>query len=185
MAGRNKDGITIIGIDPGSLVCGYGIVKTDGKSPDNCRYIASGEIKLRQKMPLHERLNSIHQALLEVITAHSPEEASVEKVFFAKSVSSALSLGQARGAALVAVSSKGLEVFEYSALEVKKSVTGYGKAEKGQVMEMVKAILRIPAEAAEGLSTDASDALALALCHAQAALSYKRAITRQGDPLGR
>lgn len=181
MSSRKKaDSRTIIGIDPGSISCGYGVIETNGPSPDNCRYIVSGEIAVSARRPLYERLRKIHEGLSEVISAHSPDEASVEKVFFAKSVRSALSLGQARGAALVAAAASGIEVFEYSALEVKKAVTGYGRAEKQQVMDMVKAILRIPKEEAEELSTDAADALALALCHAQASLSYRSQLSGKG-----
>lgn len=147
----------ILGIDPGSLSCGYGIIGTDG---DRCDYIASGRIVLDAKSPLDVRLKEIYEGLREIIRQHRPYEAVVEKIFFAKGAKSALSLGHARGAALLAAASEGLPVHEYSALEVKKAVTGYGRAEKRQVQEMVRRILNIKT----ALSSDGADALAIALC---------------------
>lgn len=147
----------VMGIDPGSLSCGYGIIKTNGTVSD---YIASGEIRLNPKSPLHIRLKLLHEGLLSIIKQYKPSEAVVEKIFFAKSVRSALSLGHARAIALLSASSEGVSVYEYSALEVKKTVTGYGRAEKAQVEAMVRRILNIDTP----LSSDSADALALALC---------------------
>jgi crossover junction endodeoxyribonuclease RuvC len=147
-----------MGIDPGSRSLGYGIVETDGYK---FRYITSGRLVPNGNSPLHDRLKDIFEVLNEVIEEFSPSEVAVEKVFFAKSARSALSLGQARGVALLAAANAGLEVHEYSALAVKKAVTGYGRAEKSQVQEMVKQVLGIKT----ALSSDGADALALALCH--------------------
>jgi len=116
---------------------------------------------LPAKEPLNVRLNELYANLIDIIKEYSPDEVAVEKVFFAKSIKSALTLGQARGAALVAAASAGLPVYEYSALEVKKAIVGYGRAEKNQVQVMISKILNLKT----GLSSDSADALALALCH--------------------
>lgn len=161
----------ILGIDPGSIVCGYGIIKTVNSeqlrvnskltlSTDTV-YVASGRIMLPSKHLLNVRLRELYSNLADIIREYSPHEVAVEKVFFAKSIKAALVLGQARGAALVAAASSGLPVYEYSALEVKKAIVGYGRAEKHQVQSMVSKILNLKTK----LSADSADALALALCH--------------------
>jgi crossover junction endodeoxyribonuclease RuvC len=157
--------LRILGIDPGS-VTGYGIIALESSNP-SLIYVASGGIDLSQKNPSYLRLKKLHDALIDIIKKYSPHEVAVEKVFFAKSAKAALSLGQARGVSLLAAASKGLNVYEYSALEVKKAVTGYGRAEKKQVQEMVKRILFPHSTYAAGfvLTEDAADALALAICH--------------------
>jgi crossover junction endodeoxyribonuclease RuvC len=155
---EKRDKALVLGIDPGSRSMGYGLVERDG--PDY-RYVASGRIVPGPKNPLHLRLRELYEDLNDVIREYGPSEAVVEKVFFAKSAQSALSLGQARGITLLAAASSGLMVHEYSALAVKKAVTGYGRAEKAQVQEMVKSLLDIRVN----LSSDGADALALVLCH--------------------
>jgi crossover junction endodeoxyribonuclease RuvC len=160
---KNKSRI-ILGIDPGSIVCGYGIIKSaDSRQSQaaDTAYVASGRIMLPSKQPLDVRLKELYSNLTDIIREYSPNEVSIEKVFFAKSIKAALVLGQARGAALVAAASSGLPVYEYSALEVKKAVVGYGRAEKHQVQSMVSKILNQKTK----LSADSADALALALCH--------------------
>jgi crossover junction endodeoxyribonuclease RuvC len=117
------------------------------------------------------RLLELHEGLTSIIREHRPSNAVVEKVFFAKSVKSALTLGQARGIALLAAASERLEVHEYSALEVKKAVTGYGRAEKRQVQEMVKKVLNVRGS----LSPDGADALAIAMCHIQR-MQFERSV---------
>lgn len=168
----------ILGIDPGSIVCGYGIISaeatrrisTEGLKAGtsnfrtfavNPAYVASGRIMLSSKQPLDARLREIYNGLSDIIKEYSPDEVAIEKVFFAKSIKAALTLGQARGAALVAAASRGIPVYEYSALEVKKAVVGYGRAEKHQVQGMVAMVLNLKVK----LSADSADALALALCH--------------------
>ncbi|HDL19900.1 MAG TPA: crossover junction endodeoxyribonuclease RuvC [Nitrospirae bacterium] len=148
-----------MGIDPGSIFCGYGIIERSGK--DGTEYIVSGRIALNRGDPLNKRLAELFTNLSEIIIEYQPEEAAIEKIFFAKGIKAALNLGHARGIALVAATIENLAVFEYSALEVKKSVVGYGRADKRQVMEMVSGILDIR----QILSEDSADALALALCH--------------------
>lgn len=164
--GRNKVSAgsqykRVIGIDPGSRICGYGIIDV---APGNGRaytYVTSGRIELTPNSPLHIRLEEIYNTLGEIIREYRPTEAAVEKVFFAKSVRSALNLGQARGASLLAATSSGIPVYEYSATEVKKAIVGYGRAEKNQVQQMVRVILNIKSS----LSPDSSDALAISICH--------------------
>ncbi|GAB4389868.1 MAG: crossover junction endodeoxyribonuclease RuvC [Thermodesulfovibrionales bacterium] len=155
---RERDSRLVLGIDPGSHACGYGVIEAGGGEP---RYVSSGTISLPSGRPLHHRLKELHEGLVSVIREFRPTEAAVEKVFFAKSARAALSLGQARGVALLAVSAEGLSVHEYTALEVKKALTGYGRAEKRQVQEMICAVLGIRG----ALSPDGADALALAFCH--------------------
>ncbi len=153
-AKANK-GVTVLGIDPGSRKCGFGVLGPDG------RYLSSGTIVLPVNEPLHIRLKELFEELVAVIEEFRPSVAAVEKIFFAHSAKSALTLGQARGVALLAASVGGLEVREYSATEVKKAVTGYGRAEKIQVQDMVKSILGL----GHGLSPDGADAIAVAMCH--------------------
>ena len=156
MAGHSsKSGPRVLGVDPGSRLCGYGIIDGNGG------YVASGTIKMTANRPLHVRLGELFKGLGSVIEEFSPSEASVEKVFFAKSVSAALTLGHARGVALLALEMSGVGVFEYSPLEIKKAVTGYGKADKPQVQAMVKQILGLDFSP----SPDGADALAMAICH--------------------
>jgi len=150
-----KNSRRILGVDPGSRICGYGIVTGDGA------YVTSGRLVLSQNKPLHVRLSELHKGLRDVISEFSPAEAVVERVFFARNVQSALSLGQARGVVLLSAAEQGLEVFEYSPNEVKKALTGYGRASKQQMQDMVRSVLGL----AHALSSDSADALALALCH--------------------
>lgn len=175
MPQEKSNSLVILGIDPGSISCGYGIVKTNSIK---CDYVTSGRIQLNPRSPLHIRLKSLYEGLADIISRHNPSHLAIENIFFAKSAKAALSLGHARGAALLAAASAGLGVYEYGALEVKKAVTGYGRAEKKQVAGMVKRILGINAD----LSDDSADALALAICHNNiglSVLSQKRHMTLQ------
>jgi crossover junction endodeoxyribonuclease RuvC len=148
----------ILGIDPGSQKTGFGIIDAlDGKH----RYVTSGVIRL-PRAPLPERLKIIAENIGELVDNHGPTELSVEQVFLARSADAALKLGQARGAAIVACTLRGLEVCEYSARQIKQAVVGTGAADKTQVQHMVKVLLRLPGTPQE----DAADALAAALCHA-------------------
>jgi crossover junction endodeoxyribonuclease RuvC len=147
----------ILGIDPGSRLTGYGVVRQQGSKFD---YIASGCIRMTlDDMPL--RLEQIFNGVREIISQTQPTVFAIEQVFMARNPDSALKLGQARGAAIVAARFAGLEVFEYSARQVKQSVVGTGAADKTQVQHMVKTLLKLPASP----QADAADALAVALCH--------------------
>jgi len=148
----------ILGIDPGSRVTGYGVIKTTGNQHE---YVTSGCLVI-QDLPLSQRLEQIYRGIANVIAEFHPEEAAIEEVFMQKSAGSALKLGQARGAAMVSAAMTGLSVAEYSARQVKLAVVGYGAAEKSQVQHMVKTILNISAV----LAADAADALAIAIAHA-------------------
>lgn len=147
----------ILGIDPGSRITGFGIVREGG---NGCEYVTSGCIRLGNG-PFPERLKQIFDGLGELIGQYQPQVLSIEQVFMARNPDSALKLGQARGAAIVAAVNAGLEVYEYSARQVKQAVVGTGAADKTQVQHMVTQLL--------GLSgtpqADAADALAIALCH--------------------
>ena len=145
----------VLGVDPGSRLCGYGVIDASGT------YVASGTIKMTLTRPLHYRLRELYDGLVAVIDKFQPSESAVEKIFFAKSVKAALSLGHARGVVLMALEQKGVMISEYSPLEIKKAVTGYGKAGKEQVQAMVKQVLNLDFQP----SPDGADALAMAVCH--------------------
>jgi|SRR5579872_1130729 len=145
----------IIGIDPGSRVTGYGVIQWEGNQH---HYLDSGYLSVASSS-MSERLQKIFTGLQAIVQLHQPHEAAIEQVFMHQNPGSALKLGQARGAAMVAL---GTTVFEYSARQVKQSVVGYGAAAKTQVQHMVKKLLNISIE----LQADAADALAVALCHA-------------------
>ncbi|MEH6581005.1 MAG: crossover junction endodeoxyribonuclease RuvC [Halioglobus sp.] len=148
----------ILGIDPGSRKTGFGIINyVSGRS----EYVTSGVIRLPAG-ELPERLKVIFESVSELIELHCPQQLSIEQVFMAKNAGSALKLGQARGAAIVACVARDMAVSEYSARQIKQAVVGTGAADKAQVQHMVKAILKLPSEPQE----DAADALAAALCHA-------------------
>jgi len=150
----------IMGIDPGSGGTGYGIIDTDGSSH---RIVLYGAIKTNAKRPFHERLLSIHSELNKILLHEKADVLAIEEVFHAANVQSALRLGHARGVALLAAAQHGLDVYEYSPLEIKSAVVGYGRAEKFQIQTMVQLLLNLP----ELPTPDhAADALAVALCHA-------------------
>lgn len=148
----------VLGIDPGSRATGYGLVMRNGQ---RLSAVAHGVIRPRAKAPLADRLETIFSGLVEQIERHGPVAAAVEEVFFSANARSALTLGQARGVALLAAAVKGLPVFEYTPSVVKNAVVGYGRAEKRQVQQMVRLILGLPGAPAQ----DAADALAVAICH--------------------
>lgn len=147
----------ILGIDPGSRLTGYGVIRQHG---GKFEYIASGCIRMTlTEMP--DRLKQIFDGVSQIIQQTQPTVFAIEQVFMARNPDSALKLGQARGAAIVAAKFAGLDVYEYSARQVKQSVVGTGAAAKEQVQHMVKSLLKLPANP----QADAADALAVALCH--------------------
>ena len=152
----------ILGIDPGSRITGYGIISKEG---NRLIHIDNGAIFTQSAKDFPQRLQQIFVGLSAIIEQYRPEAVAVENVFLAKNAQSALKLGQARGAAIVAAVCVGLSVFEYTALQVKQAVVGSGRAEKQQVQHMIKVLLNLPEVAQE----DASDALAVAVCHAHSA----------------
>lgn len=150
----------ILGIDPGSESTGYGIIESDGSQ---LAAIHFGAIKTRTSLPFHERLLEIHRGLTEMLARENAEAMAIEEIFYATNVKSVLRLGQARGVALLVAAQQRLPVFEYSPLEIKSSVVGYGRAQKGQVQGMVRFLLSLPTVPTPA---DAADALAVAICHA-------------------
>jgi crossover junction endodeoxyribonuclease RuvC len=158
----------VLGIDPGSQSTGFGIIDYD---ETRCRVLAFGTIKPSRRLPFYQKLLEIRQRLEEIISGYSPEEAAIESPFYAQNIKTALALGQVRGAVLVAVAARGCSLHEYSALEIKKAVTGYGRAEKQQVNTMVRALLEVEDSL---LEPDASDALAAAYCHLNTRLYQKK-----------
>jgi crossover junction endodeoxyribonuclease RuvC len=151
--------LLILGIDPGSHVTGYGVIEKKG---NYLRHILHGEIKLKQDSLLSTVLSSIYQQLSAVIADNSLQAIALENIFYGKNVRSLIKQAHVRGVIIFAGVSSNIPVFEYSPLEVKKAVVGYGRAEKRQVQIMVKAILKLPALP----PADAADALAVAICHA-------------------
>ncbi len=149
----------VLGIDCGSRITGYGIVDTDGAG---CFFVRCGAIRTRLSDPLALRLKHIHNGIVEVIRELQPEAAAFEGLFYASNVQSALKLGHVRGVSMFAAAQANIPVFEYSPLEVKSAVTGYGRAEKVQVQHMVRALLKLDSVPEP---YDASDALAVAICH--------------------
>jgi crossover junction endodeoxyribonuclease RuvC len=150
--------LRILGIDPGLRVTGFGVIEISG---GRLTYIGSGCVKVPAG-ELPERLKAILSNLREVIASYQPSQVAIEKVFVNVNPQSTLLLGQARGAAICAAVVEGLGVAEYTALQVKQSVVGNGHAKKEQVQQMVKRLLKLPAEP----SPDSADALACAICHA-------------------
>ena len=150
----------ILGIDCGSERTGYGVIETDGLEH---RMIAAGVIRTSPKWPFEKRLLEIANGLRRLIREYGPDSAAVEEVFYSANVKTALKLAHVLGVALLAIAEAGLKLAEYSPLEVKVSVVGYGRAEKCQVQMMVQSLLRLKEPIQ---SEDAADALAVAICHA-------------------
>lgn len=157
----------IIGIDPGSRYTGYGIIEQRGQ---DLHHIASGRINATKGQSFYDRLEIIYSGLEKILQEFPVESAAVESIFTARNIRSTIQLGQARGVALLALRHQGLPIHEYAPTLVKKNVTGGGGATKDQVAQMVKMRLSLRSK----LSEDASDALAVALCHSQAAGFYQR-----------
>lgn len=158
LAEKINSSSVILGIDPGSRITGYGVIKVVNKE---INYLASGCIRINAK-EISQCLQQIYHGIREVMAQFLPNEIAIEQVFMHQNPGSALKLGQARGAAIVAASKDGITVAEYSAKQIKQAVVGYGAAQKEQVQQMVKTLLRL----SDVPQTDAADALAVALCHA-------------------
>ena len=151
-----------LGIDPGTARLGYGVVD----DADEPRAVAFGVIETATAEAMPQRLNILYERLVEIMQAHAPDALAVEQLFFARNVTNAMTVGQARGVVLLAAARCGVPVAEYTPSEVKQAVVGYGKADKGQMQEMVRLLLRLEHAPRPD---DAADALAVALCHAQTA----------------
>ena len=157
----------ILGIDPGSRITGYGVITARGHE---LGFIACGTISTGGEADFSRRLLTIFRDLCEVIETHQPEVAAVEDIFISSNPRSALKLGHARGAAVVAAQHRGLSIVDYTPRRVKQCVAGYGQAEKSQVQAMVRTLLALDSPP----SQDAADALAVAICHAHHAAAGGR-----------
>jgi crossover junction endodeoxyribonuclease RuvC len=155
--------VLVLGIDPGTAITGYGLVREDEAGLTLVDY---GVITTAAGRPLPERLQAIYQGLADVARKHQPQQAAVEELFFSRNVRTALSVGHARGVTLLALADAGLAIHEYKPLEVKQAITGYGGAGKQQVQEMVRLLLNLDHVPEPD---DAADAVAVAVCHIHSA----------------
>lgn len=153
----------LIGIDPGLVKTGWGIIDVQGNS---ISYIACGTIKPKTSIPLTERLSFLHAELQQVIAEHKPTSAAIEETFVTANGQSTLKLGQARGALLLSLATANLPTSEYAARLVKKTITGVGNADKNQMGMMIRSLLPSSRDQLESAGEDAIDALAIAICHA-------------------
>jgi crossover junction endodeoxyribonuclease RuvC len=149
----------VLGIDPSVKSTGFGIIEFEN---NNYSVLSYGCIKPTRSLQFHEKLNFIRSQLEDLITTNNPDEVAIENPFYAQNIKTAITLGQVRGAVLVAIASQNKTLFEYSPLEVKKAVTSYGQADKNQMIMMIKTLLTIEDDK---LETDAADALSVAFCH--------------------
>jgi crossover junction endodeoxyribonuclease RuvC len=149
----------ILGIDPGTQVAGYGVIEKIGSRIITIEY---GSIKAGKNQTFSQRLHTIHGKIMDVISKHQPDEMAIEEVFYSKNIKSAIRIGEGRGIVFLCAASAHIPITEYAATVIKKAVVGNGSAQKEQVQEMVKIILDLP-EIPE--PRDASDALAIAICH--------------------
>ncbi|HLG75953.1 MAG TPA: crossover junction endodeoxyribonuclease RuvC [Ktedonobacteraceae bacterium] len=166
-----SSGRVALGIDPGTAIVGYAVVMAQGS--ELCMLVCD-VITTPAKMPLAQRLQIIYQGLSTIIATYQPQEAAMEELFFAKNARTAMTVGQARGVAMLALANGGLSVAEYTPKQVKQAVTGYGDAGKDQVGEMVRRLLKLTAVPRPD---DAADAAAVAICHLNTA-SYTQSVTR-------
>ena len=159
--GGDDRGCVLLGIDPGTAATGFGVVSVDGRR--RARLLQCGVIRTSSRSPLPTRLMEIHEGVTALLTEFEPTAMSIENVFYGKNVRSALTLGHARGAIIVAAAQRGVQVVEYAPRAIKKAVVGTGGADKAQVAYMVSRHLRLRTEPRP---SDAADGIAVALCHA-------------------
>lgn len=150
----------VVGIDPGTATTGYGFIREDESG--NLEVVDCGVILTPSHTPMEQRLKLLYSRMCELFLLHRPESGAVEKLFFQKNVSTAISVGQARGVILLAMAENNIRVSEYTPLEIKQAVAGYGGAEKKQIQLMVKSLLQLEEIPSPD---DAADALAVAICH--------------------
>ncbi|NUO08851.1 MAG: crossover junction endodeoxyribonuclease RuvC [Candidatus Brocadia sp.] len=149
----------ILGIDPGTQIAGYGVIEKIGSKIVTIDY---GSIKASKNQTFSQRLQTIHDKIMDIISKHQPDQMAIEEVFYSKNIKSAIRIGEGRGIVFLCAASANIPITEYAATVIKKAVVGNGNAQKEQVQEMVKIILALP-EIPE--PRDASDALAIAICH--------------------
>ena len=158
----------ILGLDPGIAIVGFGVIET---SQGDFTYIAHGAIRTEAGLPLSRRLEIIYDDMNSLLDSIEPDAVAVEELFFNTNITTGISVAHGRGILLLACRQRGIPIYEYTPLQVKQAVVGYGRAEKRQVMDMVKRILNLPAVPRPD---DAADAVAIALCHARSSTSLIR-----------
>ena len=151
----------ILGIDPGTAITGYGLIEAQGS---RCRLLDYGCVRTSPSQPTPQRLEKLYLGMRQLLEEGKPQQVAVEKLFFNRNITTAIPVGQARGVLLLACAQQGLDVAEYTPLQIKQSIVGYGRAEKQQIQFMVARLLHMKAPPK---SDDAADALAIALSHAQ------------------
>ncbi len=149
----------VLGIDPGTAITGYAVVEETGSA---LQLITIGVVRTPAKTPLPQRLQQIYAGVREVVVSYQPERAAVEELFFSRNARTAMAVGHARGVTLLALVDAGLPIAEYTPMQIKQAVTGYGNADKHQVQEMVRMLLQLDAAPRPD---DAADAAAVAICH--------------------
>ena len=165
----------ILGIDPGVAIVGFGVVDSEGGTQ---RMVQYGAINTPANTPLAARLVQIEQDLMELLQQFKPDEVAIEELFFSKNITTGIAVAHARGVILATVEKAGIPLYEYTPMQVKQAVVGYGLAEKNQVMDMTKRLLKLRSVPKPD---DAADALAIAICHARSATSLLRRVA----PLGK
>ncbi len=166
----------ILGIDPGYAILGYGIVEQKG---NRFTPVEFGAVTTDAGSPMPDRLKHLYNSLMEIITEYEPEVAAIEELFFNTNAKTAIMVGQARGVAVLACANSGVEIFEYTPLQIKQALVGYGRADKNQIQVMVKTILNLDKVPKPD---DTADALAAAICHGQTAghrNRYEEALKKQ------
>jgi len=156
----------ILGIDPGTAITGFGVIESDGQKH---KMIDAGVIRTPAKQALELRLETIYDDITEILKEHRPDHVAIEQLFFAKNVTTAMAVSQARGVILLAVIKAGLDHSEFTPIQIKQALTGYGRADKSQIQQMVKAILKLKSIPKPD---DAADALAAAICYAHTVVSH-------------
>ena len=157
----------ILGIDPGFAITGYGVIECQG---NHLKMLEYGVVSTKAWMPFTQRLLAIRDQLGDLLTKYKPDACAVEELFFNSNTTTAIQVAQGRGVAITTVADKGIPIYEYTPLEVKRTVVGYGRAEKQQVQQMVKVMLKLDKSPKPD---DAADALAIAICHSFSALMAK------------
>ena len=164
----------ILGIDPGVAIVGFGVVDSEGGTQ---RMVQYGAINTPANTPLAARLVQIERDLTELLQQFKPDEVAIEELFFSKNITTGIAVAHARGVILATVEKAGIPLYEYTPMQVKQAVVGYGLAEKNQVMDMTKRLLKLRSIPKPD---DAADALAIAICHARSATSLLRRVAPQG-----
>ena len=164
----------ILGIDPGVAIVGFGVVDSEGGTQ---RMVQYGAINTPANTPLAARLVQIEQDLTALLQQFKPDEVAIEELFFSKNITTGIAVAHARGVILATVEKAGIPIYEYTPMQVKQAVVGYGLAEKNQVMDMTKRLLKLRAVPKPD---DAADALAIAICHGRSATSLLRRVAPQG-----